>query len=77
MRQRLAGLGLAPRDLHAVLLSWDYISLISLGLRSVAEHFPGSLGLTRKGAITGWDVAQNGRFVRKAPGRLARQLGLP
>src|SRR5579862_2104265 len=43
LKQRLAKLGLAPRDLHAVLLSWNYISLIGLGLKSVVEHFPGSL----------------------------------
>ena len=48
LKQRLASLGLEPRDLHAVLLSWNYISLICLGLRSVVEHFPRSLGLRAK-----------------------------
>ena len=40
LKQRLASMGLEPRNLHAVLLSWNYISLSSLGIKSVAEHFP-------------------------------------
>jgi len=74
--QRLAGLGLTPRDLHAVLLSWNYASIASLGCRSVAEHFPASLGLLRRGAVSGWDFFQNGKRARAAPVRLAGQFGL-
>jgi carbamoyltransferase len=76
LRRRLAGMGLTPRDLHAVLLSWNYINLICLGLKSVVEHFPGSLGLARKDAIAGWDFVHNGESVRVAPDRLGREFGL-
>ncbi len=48
LKQRLARMGLEPRDLHAVLLSWNYVSLSSLGIKSVAEHFPRSLALAAK-----------------------------
>ncbi len=76
LRRRLTAMGLAPRDLHAVLLSWNYISLIGLGLKSVVEHFPGSLALLKKDAIAGWDFIHNGKLVRQAPGRLGREFGL-
>jgi carbamoyltransferase len=76
LRQRLAGMGLTPRDLHAVLLSWNYASITCLGYRSVAEHFPGSLALARKDANSGWDFFRNGKLARAAPARLAEQLGL-
>ncbi|HEY2252795.1 MAG TPA: hypothetical protein VGH74_17100, partial [Planctomycetaceae bacterium] len=76
LTQRLAGLGLTPRDLHAVLLSWNYASITSLGYRTVAEHFPASLKLARDGANTGWDFYRNGKLARQSPARLAEQFGL-
>ena len=48
LKQRLARMDLEPRDLHAVLLSWNYVSLSSLGIKSVAEHFPRSLALAQR-----------------------------
>ena len=48
LKQRLASMGLGPRDLHAVLLSWNYIKLDCFGVQSAVEHFPGSLALARK-----------------------------
>ncbi len=74
--QRLNGLGVTPRDLHAVLLSWNYVNIACLGYRSIAEHFPASLKLARKDAISGWDFFQNGKRARQAPARLAAQFGL-
>jgi carbamoyltransferase len=74
--QRLSNLGLAPGDLHAVLLSWNYASITCLGYRSIVEHFPWSLKLARKDANSGWDFFRNGKLARAAPARLARQLGL-
>jgi carbamoyltransferase len=76
LRERLNAMGLAPRDLHAVLLSWNYINFICLALRSVAEHFPASLALARKDAIAGWDIVDNGRQARATPERLGRDFGL-
>lgn len=76
LRQRLFDFGLAPGDLHAVLLSWNYASITCLGYRSVVEHFPWSLKLARKDANSGWDFFRNGKLARAAPARLARQLGL-
>ncbi len=76
LKQRLGSLGLEPRDLHAVLLSWNYINLISLGIKSVVEHFPRSLGLAKKDAIAGWDFIHNGESVRATPERLGKEFGL-
>jgi carbamoyltransferase len=75
LKQRLASIGLEPRDLHAVLLSWNYISLISLGIKSVAEHFPRSLALARKDAIAVLDFIHTAAAVRRAPARLGKQFG--
>ncbi len=76
LKQRLAGLGLQPRDLHAVLLSWNYVSLICLGIKSVAEHFPSSLALARKNSIAIFDFLDIARSVRRGPGQLGKQFGL-
>jgi carbamoyltransferase len=76
LKQRLASLGLEPRDLHAVLLSWNYINLICLGIKSVVEHFPRSLGLVRKDAIAGWDFIKNSVSVARTPERLGKEFGL-
>jgi len=76
LKHRLASLGLEPRDLHAVLLSWNYINLICLGIKSVVEHFPRSLGLLRKDAIAGWDFIQNSESVARTPERLGKEFGL-
>ena len=76
LARRLADLGLTPHDLHAVLLSWNYASITCLGYRSVAEHFPTSLGLIRKDANSGWNFFLNGKLARAAPARLAEQFGL-
>src|SRR5579862_9061356 len=67
LKERLSSMGLEPRDLHAVLLSWNYINLISLGIRSVAEHFPRSLALARKEAIAILDFVHFGKAVRGTP----------
>jgi carbamoyltransferase len=75
LKQRLASIGLEPRDLHAVLLSWNYISLISLGIKSLAEHFPRSLALARKDAIAVLDFIHTAAAVRRAPARLGKQFG--
>jgi carbamoyltransferase len=76
LKQRLASMGLGPRDLHAVLLSWNYISLICLGIQSVAEHFPRSLALARKDAIALFDFIDTARSVRQGSERLGKQFGL-
>jgi carbamoyltransferase len=76
LKQRLSSMGLEPRDLHAVLLSWNYIRLVSLGIQSVAEHFPRSLGLARKDAISVLDFFHTAAAARAAPQRLAQQFGL-
>ncbi len=76
LQKRLAGIGLTPRDLDAVLISWNYISLICLALRSAIDHFPRSLALARKDAIADWDIRGNNALVRAAPARLGKQFGL-
>src|ERR1700733_260856 len=76
LKQRLASIGLEPRDLHAVLLSWNYISLICLGIKSVAEHFPRSLALARKDAIAIFDFINTAASVRQGPERLGKEFGL-
>jgi carbamoyltransferase len=76
LKLRLASMGLGPRDLHAVLLSWNYISLDCFGIQSAVEHFPGSLALARKDAISLFNFFEIGPSVRKGPERLAKQFGL-
>ncbi|HEV8068362.1 MAG TPA: carbamoyltransferase N-terminal domain-containing protein, partial [Planctomycetaceae bacterium] len=76
LKQRLASMGLGPRDLHAVLLSWNYINLDCFGVQSAVEHFPGSLALARKDAIAIFNLFEIGPAVRKGPERLAKQFGL-
>ena len=44
LKQRLARLGLKPRDLHAVLLSWNYIRLSSPRNQERRRAFPAEFG---------------------------------
>ena len=76
LKERLAERGLEPRDLHAVMLSWNYSKLICQCIKSAVEHFPHSLALARKDAISGWDFIANSRRVRATPARLGREFGL-
>ncbi len=77
LRSRLNERGLTYRDLHAVVTSWDYVSLMPLAIRIMFEHFPFSLGLARPACFPMWDFYRNGTIVRTAPPRLAAQLGAP
>ncbi|MBC8116795.1 MAG: carbamoyltransferase [Candidatus Saccharimonas sp.] len=77
LRSRLDERGLTYRDLHAVVTSWDYISLPPLAIGIMFEHFPFSLGLVRPACFPMWDFYRNGTIVRTGPKRLATQLGAP
>lgn len=76
LKRRLAEHGLTPSDIHAWLAGWDYVAMPAIGLRSLFEHFPRSLGLLRRDAMPDWDFSGNGPLVRETPKRLAAQLGL-
>lgn len=75
IKERMAGMGLGPRDVHACLAGWCYMDVIPQGLRAVAEHAPESLALLHppKGSEAN---AHGMRGVSRTPERLGRQLGL-
>lgn len=73
-RERLGELGLAPRDVHAWLASWDYASVVSFGWRAIFEQMPTSWRLFRRDAMPKWRFSRNGRIVRRSPRRLGAVL---
>lgn len=77
LRSQLAERGLSYRDIFAILATWDYISVVPVAFRAIAEHLPASLGLIRPEAMPKWNFHKNGDECRSAPGRLAGQLGAP
>ncbi|MGQ0635462.1 MAG: carbamoyltransferase C-terminal domain-containing protein [Planctomycetaceae bacterium] len=77
LRSQLEEHGLSYRDLHAILTTWDYISVVPVAMRAVVEHLPYSLGLARRACMPKWDFHCNGEVCRAAPARLAQQLGAP
>lgn len=77
LRWRLDELGLTHRDIHAIVTTWDYTSMLPMAVAIMLEHFPWSLGLIRPSCYPMWDFFHNGSIVRSAPRRLAAQLGAP
>ncbi len=77
LRSRLDERGLTYRDLHAIVTTWDYTSILPLAIRTMFEHFPRSLGLVRPACFPLWDFYHNGSVVRAGPQRLAAHLGAP
>jgi len=75
-RERLRDLGLAPRDVHAWLASWDYASVVAYGWRAICEQMPTSWLLFTRDAMPKWRFSRNGRIVRRAARRLGAVLGL-
>ena len=77
LRWRLEKRGLTYRDLHAIVTTWDYTSMVPMAIGIMCDHFPFSLGLIRPSCYPMWDFFHNGSIVRSAPKRLASQLGAP
>jgi len=72
-------LGCTADDIHCVLTTWDYVDLISNGVRALLEHAPASFGLARQGASIGGEFATlmqalstPKRLLRSAPFRNRR-----
>jgi carbamoyltransferase len=74
VKRRMKDMGIAPEDLDACVVPWDYPRYLALGMRIALEHFPSSLQLLRPSATPkkNWlkDLA-----VCRAPKRMNAQLG--
>jgi carbamoyltransferase len=74
---QMGTLGLEPRDIHACLASWDYPTLASSLVRTLAEELPASWRLLFEPDAFAPMNAQHVSDALEAPRRLGKQLGLP
>lgn len=75
LKRQLKMLGLTMSDLHCIVASWDYVSLLSLMTRTAWEHYPKSFSLLRKRAEDNchWRHIKSAFLTSK---RLTKQLSL-
>ena len=76
LKSRLAEHGLAPQDIHAWLLTWNYSDLLALGFRMMFEQFPEGLRLWDKRTSPSFDFRGYFWEVGRLPARLQQQFGL-
>jgi carbamoyltransferase len=72
----LESLGLDIHDIDAWVTTWDYPSLIAMGVRSMAEEMPASFKMLKADNDVAMDFGRVMKMLR-SPRTIARQLGLP
>ena len=75
MLTMLDGAGIDPEQIHAFVASWDYVTLASTLLRSIAEELPASRVFLQPQNFAPMNARHIARAFR-SPQRLGRQLGL-
>ncbi len=76
LMETAAELGVAPRDIHACVASWDYVRLSATLLGAIGSELPASRILLDPIQFGAMNV-EHIRDAFRSPGRLGRQLGLP